>query len=73
MSQTPTEKQITFENGITVYHDLFCDTSVIRTSTGKINCSKICAENGVPDITRITRNKYWTDYIESVKQLCCFN
>lgn len=73
MNQTPTEKQITFENGITVYYDLFCDVSVIRTSTGKINCSRICSDNGVADITRITRNKYWNDYVESVKKLCVFN
>lgn len=73
MIQTPTEVEVKLEDGTLITRDRFCDMDIIRSSNGKINCSKLCLENDVADITRITRNKYWTDYIETVKDLCVFN
>lgn len=73
MNQTPsviTHENITYNNEIyikTSYNDISC-ISTTRNHERYYNLTKVLIDNSYKqDITRITRNKYWIDFIKAIK------
>ena len=56
-------------NGMTFTRTDYNGISVLVDSEGYYNGSKICKDNGTK-LTFITRNQYWTDYIEELSSGC---
>ena len=56
-------------NGMKFYHTTFMDITCVRCENGYYNFTKIAQDNGYRDLARITRNKKWQNFLDSVKRL----
>lgn len=52
--------------GIKYLRDTYNGISCIHDEYGYYNLSNVAIENGLQDVSRITRNKYWRDYENNV-------